>query len=81
MKIDLHLHSKFSTRPSQWVLQKLNCPESFTEPLRIYEEARRKGMGLVTITDHFITGERCTVEERLFSSDEMIRLALETAVA
>ncbi|EKO41048.1 MAG: glycosyltransferase [Solidesulfovibrio magneticus str. Maddingley MBC34] len=52
MKIDLHVHSKFSTRPSQWVLQKLNCPESFTEPLRIYEEARRKGMGLVTISDH-----------------------------
>ncbi len=52
MKIDLHVHSKFSTRPSQWVLQKLNCPESFTEPLRIYEEARRKGMGWVTISDH-----------------------------
>ena len=52
MKIDLHVHSKFSTRPSQWVLQKLNCPESFTEPQRIYEEARRKGMGLVTISDH-----------------------------
>jgi glycosyltransferase involved in cell wall biosynthesis len=52
MKIDLHVHSKFSTRPSQWVLQKLNCPESFTEPMRIYEEAKRKGMGLVTISDH-----------------------------
>ncbi len=52
MKIDMHVHSKYSTRPSQWVLQKLNCPESFTEPVRIYEEARRKGMGLVTITDH-----------------------------
>ncbi|MHC1711193.1 MAG: glycosyltransferase [Solidesulfovibrio sp.] len=52
MKIDLHVHSKFSTRPSQWVLQKLNCPESFTEPMRIYEEARRQGMGLVTISDH-----------------------------
>ncbi len=52
MKIDLHVHSKYSTRPSQWVLQKLNCPESFTEPMRIYEEAKRKGMGLVTISDH-----------------------------
>ena len=52
MKIDLHVHSKYSTRPSQWVLQKLNCPESYTEPVRIYEDARRKGMGLVTITDH-----------------------------
>jgi len=52
MKIDLHVHSKYSTRPSQWVLQKLNCPESYTEPMRIYEQARRKGMGLVTISDH-----------------------------
>jgi len=52
MRIDLHVHSKFSTRPSQWVLQKINCPESFTEPRRIYQEARRKGMSLVTITDH-----------------------------
>jgi glycosyltransferase involved in cell wall biosynthesis len=52
MKIDLHVHSKFSTRPSQWVLQKLNCPESFTEPTRIYEETRHKGMHLVTISDH-----------------------------
>jgi len=52
MKIDLHVHSKYSTRPSQWVLQKLNCPESYTEPALIYEEARRKGMDRVTITDH-----------------------------
>lgn len=52
MRVDLHVHSKFSARPSQWVLQKINCPESFTEPLLIYEEARRKGMGLVTISDH-----------------------------
>ena len=52
MRVDLHVHSKFSARPSQWVLQKINCPESFTEPMLIYEEARRKGMGLVTISDH-----------------------------
>jgi len=24
LKIDLHVHSKCSTRPSQWILQKLN---------------------------------------------------------
>ncbi|MEZ4645124.1 MAG: hypothetical protein R3E31_20720 [Chloroflexota bacterium] len=34
----------------------------------------------MTVTDHFITGERCTAEERLFASDEMIQLALEAAV-
>lgn len=51
-RIDLHVHSRFSKRASQWVLQKIGCPESFTEPRQIYEIARKKGMGLVTITDH-----------------------------
>lgn len=37
MKIDLHVHSKYSKRPSQWVLQKISCPESFTEPMLIYK--------------------------------------------
>lgn len=52
MDIDLHVHSKHSTRPSQWFLRKLGCPESFTEPALIYKKAKRKGMSLVTITDH-----------------------------
>jgi glycosyltransferase involved in cell wall biosynthesis len=52
MKADLHVHSKHSKRPSQWVLQKIDCPESFTEPLLIYRIARKRGMNLVTLTDH-----------------------------
>jgi glycosyltransferase involved in cell wall biosynthesis len=52
MRADLHVHSKFSKRPSQWILQKINCPESFTEPLQLYRIARQKGMSLVTVTDH-----------------------------
>ncbi|MEM5786331.1 MAG: PHP domain-containing protein, partial [Syntrophobacteraceae bacterium] len=52
MKIDLHVHSKHSIQPSQWILQKLGCPESFTEPEALYRTAKRKGMDLVTITDH-----------------------------
>ncbi len=52
MKADLHVHSRYSTRPSQWFLQKIGCPESFTEPLHVYHIARRRGMTLVTITDH-----------------------------
>jgi hypothetical protein len=52
MQADLHVHSKHSTRPSQWFLQKIGCPESFTEPLQIYQIARLRGMNLVTITDH-----------------------------
>jgi glycosyltransferase involved in cell wall biosynthesis len=52
MRADLHVHSKYSTRPSHWVLQKINCPECFTEPKRLYDIAKSKGMSLVTITDH-----------------------------
>lgn len=52
MIADLHVHSRHSTRPSQWFLQKIGCPESFTEPLHLYQIARRRGMTLVTITDH-----------------------------
>ena len=33
-------------------MQKLGCPESFTEPLGLYHLAKRRGMGAVTITDH-----------------------------
>jgi glycosyltransferase involved in cell wall biosynthesis len=52
VRVDLHVHSKYSTRPSQWVLQKLGCPESFTEPLSIYRRALARKMDVVTITDH-----------------------------
>lgn len=52
LRADLHVHSKYSTRPSQWILQKIGCPESFTEPLSLYNIARSRGMDLVTITDH-----------------------------
>jgi glycosyltransferase involved in cell wall biosynthesis len=52
MKADLHVHSKYSRRPSEWILKKLGCPESFTEPQLIYDVCRSRGMSLVTITDH-----------------------------
>ncbi len=52
MRIDLHCHSKHSKRPSLWLMQRIGCPESFTEPLDIYDLALQKGMTAVTITDH-----------------------------
>lgn len=52
IKIDLHLHSKFSTRPSSWILQKTGCQESYTSPIDLYKKAKEKGMDYVTITDH-----------------------------
>ncbi|MDY6832469.1 MAG: glycosyltransferase [Thermodesulfobacteriota bacterium] len=52
MKADLHVHSKYSTRPSYWILQKLGCSESYVEPETVYRIAKQKGMRFVTITDH-----------------------------
>lgn len=52
LRADLHVHSKHSKRPSEWVLKKVGCAESYTEPKRLYEIARERGMDLVTITDH-----------------------------
>ncbi len=51
-RVDLHVHSKFSTRPSEWILRRIGCSESYTEPSRLYEIARSRGMDFVTITDH-----------------------------
>jgi hypothetical protein len=51
-KADLHVHSKHSDQPSAWLLQHLDVPESFTEPLDVYQTCRRRGMDFVTITDH-----------------------------
>jgi glycosyltransferase involved in cell wall biosynthesis len=51
-KVDLHVHSSHSNKPSSWTLRKFNCPESYTKPEFIYNTALKKGMQHVTITDH-----------------------------
>jgi glycosyltransferase involved in cell wall biosynthesis len=56
-KADLHVHSCHSNKPTYWALRKFNCPESYTSPRFIYDNARKLGMNYVTITDHnTITG-------------------------
>lgn len=51
-RADLHVHSKHSNRPTEWILRRVGAPESFTEPLEIYRLCRERGMGFVTISDH-----------------------------
>ncbi|MFP4163708.1 MAG: glycosyltransferase [Chitinispirillaceae bacterium] len=51
-RVDLHVHSKYSQRPSEWFLQKLGTRESYTDPEALYQEAMKSGMDFVTITDH-----------------------------
>jgi glycosyltransferase involved in cell wall biosynthesis len=51
-KADLHVHSMYSNRPSEWVLQRLGASQSYTTPEAVYERAKEAGMSFVTITDH-----------------------------
>jgi glycosyltransferase involved in cell wall biosynthesis len=51
-RADLHVHSKHSNRPSEWILRQFGAPESFTEPREVYRRARERGMDFVTLSDH-----------------------------
>lgn len=51
-RADLHVHSKYSNRPSEWFLRRVGAPESFTEPMDIYRRCKARGMDYVTISDH-----------------------------
>ncbi len=51
MKCDLHVHSVHSGTLQAPLLRRF-FRESYSPPLRVYAELRRKGMDVVTITDH-----------------------------
>jgi glycosyltransferase involved in cell wall biosynthesis len=51
-RADLHVHSKYSDRPSEWFLRRIGAPECFSEPEDIYRLCRARGMDFVTISDH-----------------------------
>ncbi|HET9209526.1 MAG TPA: hypothetical protein VFR03_03975, partial [Thermoanaerobaculia bacterium] len=51
-RADLHVHSKHSSKPSEWILRQFRAPESYTEPQEIYRLCRERGMSFVTVSDH-----------------------------
>jgi len=51
MRCDLHVHSKCSGAVNLPVLRRFGR-ECYSEPRAVYEQARRRGMDLVTLTDH-----------------------------
>jgi hypothetical protein len=51
-RADLHVHSKHSSKPSEWILRRFRAPESYTEPLEVYRLCRERGMDFVTLSDH-----------------------------
>jgi glycosyltransferase involved in cell wall biosynthesis/predicted metal-dependent phosphoesterase TrpH len=51
-RVDMHCHSTASHFSKLGVQRSLGLPECATPPEEVYELAKRRGMGLVTITDH-----------------------------
>src|SRR5947208_8060645 len=51
-RVDLHCHSDASNKTSEAVLNAIRCPESYSRPHEVYEQARRRGMDFVALTDH-----------------------------
>jgi len=51
-RIDLHCHTSASTEADEAVLIALKCPESYSDPAQVYDQAKRRGMDFVTVTDH-----------------------------
>ena len=52
LRMDTHCHSRASSKPVIAAAGLIGCPESYSEPERVYDQARARGMDLVTLTDH-----------------------------
>lgn len=62
-RCDAHCHSKASSGPAVKALGYIGCPESYSEPEYVFDQARARGMDLVAITDHdTIDGAMALVE-------------------
>ena len=51
MRCDLHVHTRYSGMCTVPVIDRV-CRESYNDPQAVYETLRRRGMQLVTVTDH-----------------------------
>ena len=74
VRIDLHVHSRFSSRPYSWFLRSAHSAECYTEPAAVYKTAKLRGMNLVTLSDHdTIDGalELCALGPDTFISEEV----------
>ncbi len=51
-KVDFHLHSHASNVTDYYAANAFSIPESYSEPLKLYDKLKARGMTLVTLTDH-----------------------------
>ena len=66
VRMDMHCHSRASDKPVVAALGVVDCPECYSEPERVYDQARARGMDLVTITDHDTIRGALELHERGF---------------
>ena len=65
-RMDAHCHSSASSGPAVRALGLIGCPECYSPPEAVYEQALRRGMDLVTITDHDTIDGALSLVERGF---------------
>src|SRR5437762_7807569 len=51
-RCDLHIHSRYSVRSADWLVRRLDFPDSYSYPKQLHEQLLKRGMDHVTITDH-----------------------------
>jgi glycosyltransferase involved in cell wall biosynthesis len=51
-RVDLHVHSRWSDRSAEWLFRRLDFPDSYSDPARLYAQLKERGMDYVTLTDH-----------------------------
>ena len=51
-RADLHLHTRHSSRATDWLLRKVDFPASCSEPMALYRDLRGQGFEFVTFTDY-----------------------------
>ena len=73
VRVDLHCHSTASEVSKLGVQRSLGLPECATPPEEVYELAKRRGMDLVTITDHDTIDGCLEISDRpdVFISEEL----------
>lgn len=65
-RCDAHCHSKASSGPAIKALGYIGCPESYSEPEHVFDQAKARGMDLVAITDHDTIDGAMTLVRRGF---------------
>jgi glycosyltransferase involved in cell wall biosynthesis len=51
-RVDLHLHSYASNVTTYYAANVFSIPESYSDPLKLYQQLKARGMSIVTLTDH-----------------------------